>query len=124
MQKVSRILAGFSLAILLAGNAAFLQGLAWCGMAVSFSRQVSVSTAVQWTFDGRHPCSLCQMARKVASETSSPVAHRRIAHWDLLQPTETRVELPPTSPASPQFAIVSPPESRREPPLLPPPRLA
>lgn len=43
---------------------ALLQTVAWTGMLVSFSRDGSFVEAVNKTFDGNHPCSLCKAIAK------------------------------------------------------------
>lgn len=49
------------------GHLALLQGVAWATMIKDFSRSGSVTTAVQKTFDGKHPCALC---KKISAERS------------------------------------------------------
>lgn len=39
---------------------AVLQGVAWTGMLISYSRDGSLMEAVTKTFDGDHPCPLCK----------------------------------------------------------------
>ena len=43
---------------------AALQSIAWAGMLIDYSRTASVSTAFEQTFDGRHPCPLCNAIHK------------------------------------------------------------
>jgi hypothetical protein len=45
-----------------------LQSVAWLGMIVSYSRDGSLSEAVNKTFDGRHPCRVCQVIKTLRSE--------------------------------------------------------
>ncbi|MCC6235603.1 MAG: hypothetical protein IT580_23405 [Verrucomicrobiales bacterium] len=37
-----------------------LQGVAWTGMLVTYSRDASLAEAVSRTLDGEHPCALCR----------------------------------------------------------------
>lgn len=37
-----------------------LQSLAWTQMLLNYSREAELSVAVAKTFDGQHPCGLCQ----------------------------------------------------------------
>ena len=39
---------------------AFFQSLAWVGMLVSYSQEATITEALVKTFDGKHPCALCQ----------------------------------------------------------------
>lgn len=41
-----------------------LQGIAWTGMIISFASQGTVMEAVEKTFDGQHPCALCQKVKE------------------------------------------------------------
>lgn len=43
---------------------ALLQGIAWTGMLISFSRDGSLIEAVAKTFDGEHPCPLCKVVEE------------------------------------------------------------
>jgi len=54
---------------------AFFQSVAWVGMVVSYSKDASLTEALVKTFDGKHPCALCQeIARgKQSEKKSAPV---------------------------------------------------
>jgi hypothetical protein len=41
-----------------------LQSIAWTAMIVDYSKNASLCHAIAQTFDGTHPCSLCQIVRK------------------------------------------------------------
>jgi hypothetical protein len=41
-----------------------LQSVAWVGMLIDYSRSGSVASAIEKTFDGRHPCPLCRAISK------------------------------------------------------------
>jgi hypothetical protein len=43
---------------------AALQSVAWVGMLFSYSQSESVVSAIEKTFDGRHPCPLCNAIHK------------------------------------------------------------
>ena len=48
---------------------AVLQGVAWVGMAVAYSlEEGSVSEGLSKTFDGEHPCPLCEVVEKGTQE--------------------------------------------------------
>lgn len=64
-----------SLFIALGGPLALLQGVAWVTMVHDFSKSGSLSQAVEKTFDGQHPCPLCQkLAKARAAEEKAPVS--------------------------------------------------
>lgn len=47
-----------------------LQAVAWTGMLVKYSQNVSFVDAVEMTFDGDHPCPMCKAIKK--QETARP----------------------------------------------------
>lgn len=50
-----------------------LQVTAWSAMLVGYTQSTgSVSEAISKTFDGQHPCSLCDEVKELASEQSEP----------------------------------------------------
>jgi hypothetical protein len=64
-----------SLFIAIGGPLALLQGVAWVTMVHDFSKSGSLSQAVEKTFDGQHPCPLCQkLAKARAAEEKAPVS--------------------------------------------------
>ena len=40
-----------------------LQSLAWTGMVIKYSQHSSLREALQKTFDGKHPCSICKVVK-------------------------------------------------------------
>ena len=42
------------------GHWAFLQSVAWLGMAVEFTQNEPLVTALEKTFNGKNPCNLCK----------------------------------------------------------------
>ena len=53
----------FALIVTIGGHWAFLQSVAWVGMAINFSQSDSLGLALQKTFDGQHPCKLCKIVK-------------------------------------------------------------
>lgn len=52
---------------------AVLQGVAWVGMAVSYSVQDgSITEGLSKTFDGAHPCPLCKAVKKGVKDEQGP----------------------------------------------------
>jgi len=47
---------------------ALLQTTAWTGMLVARSQEAGVMNAVETTFDGLHPCSLCKVIKEVQKD--------------------------------------------------------
>jgi len=63
----------FALMVSIGGQWMLLQGVAWVGMAVSYSIEVgSVKEGLEKTFDGEHPCPLCKAVQKGGQEEGDP----------------------------------------------------
>ena len=45
-----------------------MQTVAWTGMAISYSQRAPLREALSKTFDGRHPCALCNAIQKGRAE--------------------------------------------------------
>jgi len=46
-----------------------LQSVAWTNMLITYSQDAPLSEAIQKTFDGKHPCHLCEHIRDAEKET-------------------------------------------------------
>lgn len=67
-----------------------LQTLAWSQMLVSFSRHTTITAAVKMTFDGDHPCGLCQIVKKGRSEQQQHNGYtHRLVKWEAVIPPVT-----------------------------------
>lgn len=58
--RYSKWLTVLVLVLTMGGHWAFLQGVAWVGMAANYSQTETFSEALSKTFDGEHPCRLCK----------------------------------------------------------------
>lgn len=70
----------FLLVVMLGGQWVLLQGVAWTGMLIDYSRNASVATAICKTFDGKHPCPLCKAiaaGKKSEQKNSSALTTQR-----------------------------------------------
>ena len=73
--RIMTMVMALSLFMALGGPLALLQGVAWVTMVRDFSKSGSLSQAVEKTFDGQHPCPLCQkLAKARAAEEKAPVS--------------------------------------------------
>lgn len=61
---MAKVLIVVALTISVGGHWALLQGLAWGTMLVRYSRTMPLAKAVQYTFDGEHPCHLCKAVKQ------------------------------------------------------------
>ena len=79
----------------------FLQIVAWTGMVVTYSQDAPLGEAMAKTFDGKHPCCLCdEIAKAKTSERKaeftlklSKLEFPRIADAIVLYPPSAFVEL-------------------------------
>jgi hypothetical protein len=75
LKQFARLLLLTSLMVSIGGQWLVLQGVAWVGMAVSYSLEAgSVSSGLSKTFDGEHPCPLCKAVKKASQEDNGATA--------------------------------------------------
>ena len=72
--RIMTMAMALALFVAIGGPLAVLQGVAWVNMVHDFSKNGSLTQAVEKTFDGQHPCPLCKrIATQRASEEKVPV---------------------------------------------------
>jgi hypothetical protein len=54
--------------VAMGGHLALLQTVAWGRMLMTYSNGTTMAVAVEKTFDGGHPCSLCKLVSRTKSE--------------------------------------------------------
>lgn len=99
-----------------------LQSVAWTNMLISYSQDASFGEALEKTFDGQHPCSLCKEIQS---------ADKQQKQKEMTQPTPViKGVLVPVLTASAPSAVFSAYSSfeseasaRFQQPSVPPPRL-
>ncbi len=64
LKRMAKLLVVAALASSIGLHWAVLQSVAWTAMLADNLRASSLAQAVQQTFDGRHPCSLCKAIAK------------------------------------------------------------
>ncbi|MCB1076292.1 MAG: hypothetical protein KDM64_00575 [Verrucomicrobiae bacterium] len=109
---------------------AVLQGVAWVGMAVSYSiREGSVSEGLSQTFDGKHPCPLCCAVKKGTQETSddpvvpAPKSEVKSVKTDMILSASLRLRTPPFGRLPVVWEAGMRTESRMDAPDGPPPEM-
>ena len=95
--RFGKFLLVVALVISIGGHWAVLQSVAWMGMAVSYSKSGSVSEALVKTFDGKHPCKLCQMVKKGKQSESKQDAKMDVKKLDALGFREVSFDFPAAS---------------------------
>ena len=108
------------------GHWAVLQTIAWAKMIVQYSRQATLQTAIQQTFDGEHPCEMCRMIETARHASQPPAQEFRTTSTpddNLLFATSITYKVdPPVATIIP--AVDTPEPLRNDPPPVPPPRLS
>jgi len=59
-RAMASVMIGLALFLTTGGHLAILQGVAWTNMVRDFAKTESIGTALEKTFDGQHPCTLCK----------------------------------------------------------------
>ena len=67
-KKIASLFVSLTLFIIVGGPWTVLQTIAWAKMVVDYSRDNPVSESISKTFDGNHPCGMCEKISKVRSE--------------------------------------------------------
>ena len=83
---------------------ALLQTVAWSTMVFDFSRSGSVAEAVAKTFDGKHPCQLCEQVRKGQGSEGQKDAPPSVVKVELFHEETARMVTP--RPERPAYALV------------------
>ena len=121
-QRIGNLLLIVALLASTGGHWALLQSVAWTSMLAEHMKSESFSSAMEQTFDGKHPCPLCcaiAAAKKSEKKTEFPISTQKI-------------EFPPLAPglalfAPARFQLLSTPDTFADSPTLtpptPPPRL-
>lgn len=115
-------------ALMTAGGHWFvLQSIAWARMMVVFSRTDGLALAVQKTFDGQHPCRLCQQIHQGQQEERRQDRNtlrdvREDSHELFCEKRAAIVPSPPTACAVLPFPALDSFSDFRDPPPTPPPR--
>jgi len=100
---------------------AVLQSVAWTKMLVDYSRTEGIAAAVEKTFDGQHPCTLCMKVQTTEHEQQEQQATSPV-------PDIKGVIAPALIACMPSFVIVDFPwmdcagTQSRDLPSVPPPR--
>ncbi|MBI1842424.1 MAG: hypothetical protein HYR88_16425 [Verrucomicrobia bacterium] len=122
-QKFAHILIVVALVLAIGAPWAVLQTVAWVGMAVSYSQDAPLATALEKTFDGRHQCELCKAVQEGKRTEKARDLLKLGAKLDYSVPPLSRF-LVPHAPRL-RFLIAARPATRdAESPPTPPPRPA
>jgi hypothetical protein len=120
-RRFGQLLLVGTLILAVGGHWIVLQSVAWTSMMISYSQHASLREALQKTFDGRHPCTLCKLVTKGQTDEKKQTAQNGETKLDFFCELE-RLAVPPPEPS-----VVPPLQSpaalvRAESPPTPPPR--
>ena len=103
-----------------------MQTMAWTGMLVKRSQETTVVEAVRTTFDGDHPCALCQAVQnghQREQESDNTVALEAVLKLNFLRPGVVTVPAPSAADVDYRDGVAMG-SLRMDSPPTPPPRLA
>jgi len=120
-RRFGQLLLVGTLILAVGGHWIVLQSVAWTSMVISYSQHASLREALQKTFDGRHPCTLCKLVTKGQTDEKKQAAQNGETKLDFFCELE-RLAVPPPEPSvvaplQPTAALL-----RAESPPTPPPR--
>ena len=127
-RKLGLVCAALALFSIAGGHWAVLQSVAWAEMLHDYSqRNGSIAAAVEQTFDGQHPCALCQeiqvaKAKERKETPTAPSAQDDARVKALLAHSVLPAFVRTTEDVSFPRAVFAANASRAEPPPTPPPR--
>jgi hypothetical protein len=116
-------LIGIALVLSIGLHWPILQSVAWMGMLVSYSRDVGVQEAITRTFDGKHPCKLCNLVAEGKKAEKKNPTDTSLKKLDLACVAETARFVHPDV-SAPLTPYCFPVRQRFQPPIPPPPDLA
>jgi hypothetical protein len=124
MKRSVQIAAALLLSLTLGLHWAVLQSVAWTAMLIERTRETSFAIAVQTTFDGQHPCKLCQVVAAGKSAEKAPATSLKVPPLEVSSLSDSVVSILPQHVELPPTRLDLPLISRLESPPLPPPRLS
>jgi hypothetical protein len=102
------------------GHWALLQTAAWVGMTIDYSQKDPFLIALRKTFDGKHPCQLCDLISKEKKSAEKKESKRPETKLDFFTHVkDSRLNPPPFPRVGEQLVEAL---SRSESPPAPPPR--
>ena len=101
---------------------AFFQSVAWVGMVITYSQEGSLTQALVKTFDGKHPCSLCNHIAQAKQSQKKSDRHFEAKKLEFVCAGKISFLAHPTHFQLQSAGNSSAPEFSETPPV-PPPRL-
>ena len=121
LKRLFTILTAVLLSLSLGLHWAALQSVAWTTMLIDRTQEGSFVSAVKTTFDGQHPCKLCQLVQAGKGAEKKSETTVKLSKLDSLLPARPSILPPPPFVESLPLVPVLIPSVRTEAPPLPPP---
>ena len=121
--KLAQILIGLTLTCAIGGHWAILQSVGWVGMAISYSHNATLAEALAKTFDGKHPCKLCNLVSAGKKSEQKQEVEKPVVKLDFLMAAAPSFLFQPRLETDP-FYFPATPSARAQLPPTPPPRTA
>jgi hypothetical protein len=123
LQRTGKLLVVLALTLSLGAHWLVLQSVAWVGMVVNYSQTDSLHEALNKTFDGRHPCSICKLVREGKAKEQKRDALKTTTKLEMaIAVRELFLGVPASFPLVTAVAVSV--SIWRDTPPTPPPRLA
>jgi hypothetical protein len=123
ISRLPKLLVALALAGSIGLHWAFFQSVAWVGMVITYSQQAPLTEALNQTFDGKHPCLLCNKiaeAKKNQHKPERQVESKKLECVDLRQANPSIEAFSFLCPRAGNIAAVQLADT----PPVPPPRAA
>lgn len=92
--RLSKILALIAAVQILGGHWMALQSVAWVGMVIDYSKSTSLTTAIEKTFDGGHPCELCKTVNKGRTEEQKDASMKLVVKFEAVLTVQVAMAVP------------------------------
>lgn len=121
LTRLSKWLVVITLTLSLGVHWALLQSVAWVSMVITYSQDATIGEALGKTFDGKHPCKLCQAVKEGQKSEKKESALKVEIKKEFWNVAEISIPYPPTNfvvlPILSDSAL-----NRTDTPPIPPPR--
>jgi hypothetical protein len=99
---------------------AFFQSVAWVGMVITYSQEGTLTEAIAKTFDGKHPCSLCNHIAQAQKSQKKSDRHFEVKKLEFISARQVIAFAAPTHFQLQSQGNASAPQFRQTPPVPPP----
>ena len=124
-RKLASTLAFVAVFQIMGGHWIVLQSVAWGKMLFDYSQNVGLAKGIEKTFDGNHPCKMCQQVQKGSQKESSDSVNaglvKLLKQSEILPPLSSMLRLTSISFPIAYSARAFLFSTRDEAPLTPPP---